>query len=236
MVYESCNDLTKELRSVLMPQAALIAYKGTGVRERSYYLEFRKIDEKGVMGAGLPVPCSFLNDIAENYVDSTGGTPHGVLPPEFLFCDTRRGSERYVWYVPPGLKQMYFSSSLEIESGLYHVPGLIFVAGSNSLKVFAVKDKKPTEKSVLHYGPFFNTTQGSVCLGNYSIKKPLNPTFAELQEYWENRFWKTEFTHLGGESNPTKDNLVFVTKNAAGEPFDLDQLRPSKHKLKDLYK
>ncbi len=228
------NRLTEELTRELIPKAVLIAWQDESNYNNSYYMEMRKIGANGRMGAGMPVPHSFLAEIANNYTDSTGGTPHGALPDNFWFSDTRRGSEKYVWSNPPRKRRMFFRNSLGIPEGEYHVPGVVYVAGENSLHVFAYKGKKPTPESELYFGPFFNTTEGSVCLGTATIKKPLNPTYKELIEYWEKRFWLTEFTHIGGTRNPTSSNLVTVTKESADKPFNEKELLPAGRKLKNL--
>ena len=74
----------------------------------------------------------------------------------------------------------------------------------------------------------------SVCLGSSSLEKPQNPTFLSLLEYWEKRFWLTEFSHLGGNVNPTVSNLVIVTENIRNNPFDMNELKPMNKKLKDI--
>lgn len=61
-----------------------------------------------------------------------------------------------------------------------------------------------------------------------------NPTFLSLLEYWEKRFWLTEFSHLGGNVNPTVSNLVIVTENIRNNPFDMNELKPMNKKLKDI--
>ena len=56
-------------------------------------------------------------------------------------------------------------------------------------------------------------------------------------EYWEKKFWLTEFSHLGGGGNPTRSNLILVTKAAKDKPFNLDELKPLNNlKLKDILK
>ena len=80
-------------------------------------------------------------------------------------------------------------------------------------------------------------TGSSVCLGSARIEKPRDPTYANLLEYWERKFWLTEFSHLGGSGNPTKSNLVLVTKAARDRDFNLDELKPLNNmKLKDILK
>ena len=130
---------------------------------------------------------------------------------------------------------MFFRESLKIANAEYNLPGLIYVAGESWLNIYACKDKKLTEKTELYAAPFFNVTGASVCLGSAKIEKPKDLTYTNLLEYWEKRFWLTEFSHLGGGGNPTKSNLVLVTKAAKDKPFDLDELQPLKKlKLKDI--
>lgn len=229
------NKMTAELTSTLIPAAALVAYKSNSdVSGERFYVEMRKIRADGKMGAGMPVSAEFLSEIAKNYTDSTGGKPHGTLPAKMLFCDPRSGCERYIWWNLPRVRRMFFRASLGISEGDYHVPGVIYVAGEGSLNVFAFKGDRPNPDTKLYWGPFFNTTNGRVCLGTTTERKPLDPTFEQLIDYWERRFWCTEFTHLGGGGNPTKSNLVLVTKASAEKPFPENELQSTKMKLKDL--
>jgi PRTRC genetic system protein B len=226
------NNLTTEILSTFVPQMALIAYHRQ--EDRAHFLEMRKIDAKGRMGAGMPVSYDFMESLAETFTAAHGGTPHGAMPEHLLYADTRKGGEKYIWYNPPGIRRMYFRKDLALPEGEYHVPGVIYEAGDGWLNVYAFKGRKPEPDGEIYAGPFFNTTNGSVCLGSSRLSKPTEPTWGRLLEYWERRFWETEFTHLGGSENPTRDNLVLVTKASADAPFDPDQLRPMNKKLKDL--
>lgn len=235
-MFYDVNKLTEEINSRMVPYTALIAYKGEGRLEHSYYVEVRKIDSKGVMGAGMPVTYKFMEEIANSYVEAHNGTPHGIIPDNMLFCDTRKGCEKYVWYNPPCMRTMYFKKSLGLEDREYNVPGVVYVAGDDRLQIYAYKSDKPDAETVLYNGPFFNTTGGSVCLGTAKLKLPTDPTFYQLMEYWEKRFWMTEFSHLGGTGNPTKGNLVIATQSAADKPFDLKQLVKAGKQLKHILK
>lgn len=232
-LYNNRNKLTEELLSGLVPKMALIAYKGEGDMDNKFYLEARKFLWNGMMGEGVPVTCQFMREIADNYTEAHTGVPYGAIPDNMLYSDTRRGSERYVWYDPPQRRTMFFKKSLGLDNVEYHIPGVIYDAGENRLSIYAYKDKKLTPDSQLFHGPFFNTTDSSVCLGTVKLSKPANPAYGQLTEYWEKRFWCTEFSHLGN-GNPTKDNLVVVTKAAIGAPFDPDQLKPANKTLKNL--
>lgn len=230
------NKLTGEIRSLLRPRAALIAYSGENATDGDYFLELREIDPGGRMREAIPVTYEFMNAIASNYSETRSGTPHGAVPANLLYCDTRRGGERYVWYDTPRKRMMYFKKDLCIDSGEYHMPGIIYSAMESGLSVYAYKDGKLTEESKLYAAPFFNVTNANVCLGSAKLQKPADPSFRRLMDYWEKKFWLTEFSHLGGVGNPTRNNLVLVTKQSAGRPFDTSELISINMKLKDILK
>ena len=230
------NQLTREISSVIYPKAVLIAYVSED--EKKHFLEMLAIDKKGNMGEGRPVTLEFMNDLVRNYSEVHDSTPCGILPPNLLYCDTRKGSERYVWYNPPQRRMMYFVESLKIENAEYNVPGVIYESKEGGgMNVYAFKGEVPTPETKLYAAPFFNVTSASVCMGNPKIESPRQPTFGTFLEYLEKRFWLTEFSHLGGGRNPTKSNLVLVTKAARDKPFNLNELIPLNNlKLKDLLK
>ena len=232
------NELTKKLRALLHPKAALIAYSGEDDSyDDNYFIEVRDIDENGMMSEGRPVTVEFMNELVRGYSERHSTTPYGRIPSNMLWCDPRKGSEKYVWYNPPQKRMMFFRESLKIANAEYNLPGLIYVAGESWLNIYAYKDKKLTEKTELYAAPFFNVTGASVCLGSAKIEKPKDLTYTNLLEYWEKKFWLTEFSHLGSEGNPTKSNLVLVTKAAKDKPFDLDELKLLNNlKLKDILK
>lgn len=230
------NKLTEQLKSLYRPKAALIAYQGENSISNEYFLELRPIDASGAMGEAIPVTHSFMNEIAANFSEAHNGIPSGVLPENLLFVDTRKGAEKYIWSNPARKRMMYFIKNLGVENAEYNVPGIIYVAKESTLAVYAYKDKKLSDNTELFAAPFFNTSKESVCLGAAKLKKPSNPTYSELLEYWEKKFWLTEFSHLGGGGNPTKSNLVLVTKAAKDEKFNLDELKPLNKKLKDILK
>ena len=229
------NELTNTIHTTLCPRAVLIAY--TYAQDKKYFLEQRSIDAKGRMGEGHPVTVEFMNELVRNYSETYSGTPYGRLPSNLLYADTRKGSEEYIWYNPPGKRMMYFVENLGIENAQYNLPGIIYQAKETQLDVYAYKDNLPDMETALYAAPLFNVTGSSVCLGSARIEKPRNLTYANLLEYWEKKFWLTEFTHLGGNGNPTKSNLVLVTKAARDRDFNLDELKQlNDMKLKDILK
>ena len=230
------NKLTEEIKSLYRPKAALIAYQGENTTNNQYFLELRPIDDNGVMGESIPVTYDFMNDIAANYSEAHNGIPSGVLPDNLLFADTRKGSEKYIWSNPARKRMMFFVASLGMENAEYNVPGIIYIVKDSKLSIYAYKDIELTDKTELFAAPFFNTSKTSVCIGFEKLQKPTNPTFTELLDYWEKKFWMTEFSHLSADGNPTKSNLILVTKAAKNEKFNLNELKPINKKLKDILK
>lgn len=231
----NANQLTREIHTAMHPKAVLIAY--TTEQSRVHFLELRSIGPDGKMGEGMPVTVEFINELVRNYSGVHDGTPHGQVPANLLYCDTRKGNERYVWYNPPRKRLMYFVEKLNIENAEYHVPGVIYEASERGLNIYAYKDAVPSPETQLFAAPFFNVSGASVCIGNARIEKPRLPTFTSFLEYWEKKFWLTEFSHLGSRGNPTVSNLVTVTKSARCAPFDTNELKPLDNlRLKDLLK
>ena len=229
------NELTRTLKNLLIPKAALIAYASED--NKNFFLEIRDIDDRGNMAEGRPVTLEFMNGLVKGYSERHSSTPYGKVPSSLIYCDSRKGRERYVWYNPPHKRMMFFSSDLKIENAEYNLPGIIYETNGNSLNVYACKGKVLTDETELYTAPFFNVTGASVCLGSAKIEKPKDLTYENLLEYWEKKFWLTEFSHLGGGGNPTKSNLVLVTKAAKDKPFDLEELKPLRNlKLKDILK
>ena len=174
------NELTRKLRTLLNPRAALIVYAQENnshrVNDNSYFIEVRDIDESGRMGEGRPVTVEFMNELVRGYSESHSTTPHGRIPSNLLWCDPRKGSEKYIWYNPPQKRMMFFKEALKIENAEYHLPGIIYEAGESRLNVYAYKDTELTDKTELFAAPFFNVTGTSVCLGSAKIEKPKDLT------------------------------------------------------------
>lgn len=232
------NPITRKLATGLKPVAVLVAYEQeNGYGGNTYYLESRRIDGRGNMGAGKPVSRSFIHKLADAVSNDFSDTPYGEIPRRMLYADTRRTKEKYVWYSPPGKRYMYFRSDLNIPNGEYFIPGLVWCIENSELELYAFRSKRITGNTQLYTAPFFNVSAGShkVCLGNAKLDKPGRLTFTNLMEYWEKMFFLSEFSHIL-HSNPVKGNLVSMTKNST-EGFDLSRLIPCrKLKVKDLFR
>jgi PRTRC genetic system protein B len=188
-----------------------------------------------MMGAGKPVSLEFIQSLTESFSVKSNSIPHGEIPKELWFADT--WEEKYIWHRPPCRKQMYFKKDLNIPNGEYCIPGLVWMVKRNTLYLFAYKAKRLSPDTQLYAAPFFNVNagSGSVCLGNAKLKKPEDLTFLNFLQFWEDKFFLSEFSHFLG-NNPTKHNLVLVMKKSS-DVFDNEELKPIKKlKFKDLLK
>ena len=149
------NELTKQLQEIMVPKAALIAYEyqESHYASGSHYLELRPINKKGRMEAGIPVTYEFMDSLVESYSDGNRRIPHGWLPPNMLWCDTRRGHESYVWYNPPGKRRMFFKNDLNIGDGMFHVPGVIYLIKKDGH--LRLQGEKTGREDTALSGPFF---------------------------------------------------------------------------------
>ena len=151
-------------------------------------------------------------------------TPVSLQSPGFVLCFTAD----YKKETAPILTQ-------PLKNAEYNLPGVIYEVRDERMNIYAYIDKELKPETELYAAPFFNVTGASICLGSAKIDKPTELTYDRLLEYWEKKFWLTEFSHLGGNGNPTKSNLVLVTKAAKNAPFNLEELKPLKNmKLKDI--
>ncbi len=233
MIYMA--NLIEMLNERMEATDALIFYKSS--LNKGAYVEYRAIED-GAMCAGKPlevgVIAKLMKTVDKFANDSTTMISlHGEIPDNLLYASTSIDTYRLVWYRKPEKRMFYFSDSLGIPNGEVVVPGLVYVTDGQSLQVFAFKGAKP---KVLYRAPFMNTSD-RVCLGNGKLPKPKKQTYANWMAYWEELFWKTEFSHIMG-SNPVKGNLALIMKDCIKhhKPFPQEVLIRTKQKIQSLYK
>lgn len=131
------NELTRTLKTQLIPKAALIAYASED--DKNFFLEIRDINDRGNMAEGRPITQEFMNELVKGYSERHSSTPYGKVPSNLIYCDSRKGSERYVWYNPPHKRMMFFSSDLKIENAEYNLPGVIYEAGEHGMRILLTR-------------------------------------------------------------------------------------------------
>lgn len=116
-----------------------------------------------------------------------------VNPPHVLASSP----ERLVWFEPARSRVMFFKTNdtyLDALSGQsFPQPPLLFIAGAQSLKVFALGEgERPTGSSPVYTAPYYNTTSGGVCVG--SMPLPGTHSAADTDTY-SDAFFHSAFTH-----------------------------------------
>ena len=145
------NRLNDILEQQQVPEMALVVYRNN--KTESVYIESHRINEKGRMLAGRPLTLKCITELVESLSVEQGNTPHGRIPGNMLYCDTRKGHERYVWYSPPGKRMMFFREDLNIKDGEYRLPGILYDTDGENLNIYAFKGKKPEAGSLLYKAP-----------------------------------------------------------------------------------
>lgn len=231
------NELTRKLNAQMHPFAGLIVYTGND----DFYIESHLI-QNGKLGAGQPLTESFLRSITEKMKVNIGNKKAysgGIMPSNILYLDQRSDDIEMIWYEKPSKWPVFFSTELGIPNGSMFVPGLMFHCRHKELKVLSYKGDAPTPETKLCEAPFFNVGKsGDVCLGNAVVPYPDEPTFNAVMKYWQKMFFGSEFTHLTGNENPTKSNLVIITKSLINtqKPFPENELKETKTTIEKYIK
>ena len=227
------------MKAKIRPTDVLVFYKpSVSLGGDGHYVEHRKV-KNGKMEAGHPLTIEDFSKLVATVSmyakKDTGRTAmHGIIPKNLLYASSDLTSKRLIWWRPPQKQMMYFTKDAGIPNGEMWVPGLVFCATGGGLCVYAFKGTKP--RNVLYNAPFYNVNN-SVCLGSAKVRKPKNDTYEAWIEYWEQMFWKSEFSHILG-SNPINGNLAVSTKKCIKEgcPFPMELLIRNKTTLSNLLK
>lgn len=78
------NELTRTLKTQLIPKAALIAYASED--DKNFFLEIRDINDRGNMAEGRPITQEFMNELVKGYSERHSSTPlrKSTVQPDLL--------------------------------------------------------------------------------------------------------------------------------------------------------
>ena len=237
----TANDITENFGTLYHPKSALVFYETKGTNT-DIYVEHFDMDRNGKPINAHPLTVKEANVLAKSLqtdeeIKKAFLKPKGILPTNILHINpSEKGT--ILWYTKSQQRQLYFVNGLGIPNGKAKVPLLVWFANKNSLSVFALSsDRRPTEKTPLHYAPFFNVYEnGNVCMGTVTIDIQNSASVEEFIEAWESYFFNSYFSHLLGNYNPTKGNCVTIWKDLIGtdNPFPKEVLKPNNKTLKNL--
>ena len=233
-------DTNKYFGMLYEPKSALIFYESLDKNEM--YVEHFDMDRNGNPINAHPLTVNEANALAKSLIvdeeiEKAFLKPKGILANNVLHINpSQKGS--VIWYTKAQERQMYFVKNLEIPNGKAKVPAMLWIADKENLSVFALSsDKRPTEKTPLHYAPFFNVyNDGDVCMGTVSIEIKNSASLEEFIEQWENCFFNSYFSHLVGNHNPIDGNLVNLWKKLleSNEAFPVKMLKKNNKTLKNF--
>jgi len=234
------NDITKDFGTLYYPKSALVFYETKGT-DTAMYVEHFDMDSNGTPTNAHPLTVKEANVLAKALqTDEEKNTaflkPNGILPTNILHISpSEKGT--VLWYTKALQRQLYFVDSLGIPNGKAQVPPMLWLASKSSLTVFALaSDRRPTEKTPLHYVPFFNIYEkGNVCMGTVSIDIKNSTSVEEFIQAWEHYFFNSYFSHSLCE-NLTKKNIVNLWKDLINtdKPFPKEVLKKNNKTLKNL--
>ena len=237
---ETINDITQDFGTLYHPKSALVFYETKG-SNTDVYVEHFDMDSNGNPINAHPLTVKEANVLAKSLQTDEEKSkaflkPKGILPTNILHINpSEKGT--VLWYTKAQQRQMYFVNGLGIPNGMAQVPPMLWFANKNSLAVFAITtNRRPTEKTPLHYAPFFNIYEdGKVCMGMVTINIKNSASVEEFIQAWEHYFFNSYFSHSLCE-NLTKKNIVNLWKDLINtdKPFPKEVLKKNNKTLKNL--
>lgn len=234
------NDIVQNFGTLYYPKSALVFYETAGT-ETDMYVEHFDMDSNGNPINAHPLTVKEANTLAKSLQTDEQKSkaflkPKGILPTNILHINpSEKGM--VLWYTKAQQRKLYFVDSLGIPNGTAQVPPMLWLANKNSLTVFALaNDRRPTEKTPLHYAPFFNIYEkGNVCMGTVSIDIKNSASVEEFIQAWEDYFFNSYFSHSLC-ANLTRTNIVNLWKDLIGtdKPFPIEVLKKNSKTLKNL--
>lgn len=246
------KNITQQFNSGFEPFKALLIYKHEkkhqinqfqrNEAETQIYVESYDIGKDGrpinahplsvrEMGA-LHAILQTSQELQDSYLKSKG-----LLPNKVLYVN-QQANGYAVWYTPPQEVNLFFVDSLNIPSGKFQIPAMLWKANADSLSVYAIKGKsKPNVNTKLCHAPYLNIYGGGqVCMGTVQINIGKSTCLEDFMATWERYFFNSNFSHSISGNNSTKTNTTELWRSLAGsaEPFPQEELLPNHLTLKQI--
>ncbi|MFH6965298.1 PRTRC system protein B [Flavobacterium plurextorum] len=237
----NATDITASFGTLYFPKSALVFYEANGT-DKETYVEHFDMDRDGNPINAHPLTVREATILAKCLqTDEEKNTaflkPKGILPTNVLHINPSNDKGTVLWYTKAQQRQLYFVDGLGIPNGTAQIPAMLWLASKSSLTVFALAtNRRPTEKTPLHYAPFFNIYEkGNVCMGTVSIDIKNSASVEEFIQAWEHYFFNSYFSHSLC-SNLTKKNIVTLWKDLVNtdKPFPNEVLKTNSQTLKNL--
>ncbi len=213
---------------MLTPKFALVLYKQEDYSS-DYYIEQHSIRKNGTLGPPAPVTMQLINSLVEGFSNQTQIQLSTLSNQLFFF--TRNKKNCFAWWIEKGKQELLFDSEMEIYSGEFPMPYLVFLkTEGNDIFIFATKEK-PTLTSKLYIAPLPNNSDWSAgyssgfCFGAAKWKEE---TDAELtRKSIEGAVFSSMFTERR-DNIASKDYKKFYNELLEKDEFPLTNLKKSK--------
>lgn len=235
------KDISTGFGTLYYPKSALVFYETDGL-QRDSYVEHFDMDSNGSPINAHPLTVREADMLAKSLQTEEERSkaflkPKGILSINILHINPSSDKGTVLWYTKVQQRQMYFVDDLGIPNGKAQVPAMLWLASKTSLTVFALaNNRRPTEKTPLHYAPFFNIYEkGTVCMGTVSIEIKNSASVEEFIKAWEHYFFNSYFSHSLAE-DLTRKNIVSLWKELinTGKPFPIEALKKNNRTLKNI--
>jgi PRTRC genetic system protein B len=234
------KDITENFGTLYHPKTALVFYQSKGMNNDTY-VEYFDMDKQGNPINAHPLTLREANQLVKALKIAKEEKepclkPDGIIGNHILSLDAVKG--KAIWFSKATQREMYFAESLGIPKGVANVPPMLWIAGRNSLSVFALgSNRRPKENTKLYNAPFFNVYKdGNVCMGSVDVRIKRTASLEEFTTAWEGYFFNSYFSHLMADYNPIAGNCVSLWESLVntGKTFPYDVLKNSKKTLKNL--
>jgi PRTRC genetic system protein B len=164
----------------------------------------------------------------------------GQFAPKWcgLFHQNLQANGYAVWYTPPQEVSLFFIDKLDIPSGRFKIPAMVWKANAERLAVYTVKGKsKPTVQTPLCHAPYLNVYHsGQVCMGTVHIAISKSECLEDFISRWEQYFFNSYFSHSISGNNSTKNNTTELWRSLAGtgNEFPQDELLKIGYTIKNI--
>lgn len=236
------NDSIHANEHLFLPMGAILVYgRDDGSREQAY-VEYFDMDAQGHPVNGRPLTLAQAHALVESLQAgkenrTAFATPRGLQPPTVLYVNPTEGGT-VIWYTKEARRYLHFTDGLGIPCGEAALPPLLWVAGKDGLRIFALKARnRPKADTPLYHAPFFNVyPDGRVCMGNVSVEADRATCLEDYIARWEKAFFHSRFAHTFAGHYPVKGNIVSLWNGLMGQQgnFPKDVLKPHTLTLKEI--
>ncbi|TLP81845.1 hypothetical protein [Maribacter sp. ACAM166] len=220
------------------PKVALIGYEavnGYNGQDKCYFSKHPI--RKGKLGAGAPLTKDAVRDMLKLVdVDKNQFSFKGLLPRKLLYFK-EKGTLQLVWCCNRKTERLLFKDGLEISTGDYPIPKLLFSLFGESLSVYGLLRKKPIhERSELYHAPFMNTyITGNVCMGNATLDYGHLGFYEDIMAFAEQQFFQSVFTHTNHNHLLNGNYVELMPQMLEKQNFDETLLIPNHKTINDIY-